>query len=258
MFCPNCGAEIEEGVKFCTHCGSRIVVPEPEPAAAPELSPEPPKAEPVVVPPVAPAMPAQKRPRLILALLLTALALGPFLNDLISVLRRMAQLMFDRVFFYEIAMYYGEVLLFVAALFLFLELAARYPKGKRPVLGGIALLCMVFFCVLNVAGSLTLSARALWRWPRIGLVICLIAVAVLLFVAALRAFMNKRFAVVGGIGAGFYVLYELIILIDNSASYFSRATSSPEILFSLIVPVLFDLFFGLALLIYTLRFRPKA
>lgn len=70
MFCTNCGAQVPDGSKFCTHCGSPIAAapapapapvppapaPEPvapsapEPAPAPEPTPAPPVPEPVPAP----------------------------------------------------------------------------------------------------------------------------------------------------------------------------------------------------------------
>ena len=34
-FCPNCGARLTEGVKFCTECGTKVAVPAPAPAPEP-------------------------------------------------------------------------------------------------------------------------------------------------------------------------------------------------------------------------------
>lgn len=57
MFCTNCGAQVPDGSKFCTHCGSPIAAaPAPAPAPVPPApAPEPvvpsaPAPEPVVTP----------------------------------------------------------------------------------------------------------------------------------------------------------------------------------------------------------------
>ena len=46
MFCPNCGKEAPDGMKFCSACGAKIAAPqafdpEPEPIPEPEPVPEP-------------------------------------------------------------------------------------------------------------------------------------------------------------------------------------------------------------------------
>lgn len=54
MFCTNCGAQVPDGSKFCTSCGSPIAAaPAPAPAPVPS-APEPPAPEPVVTPAPAP------------------------------------------------------------------------------------------------------------------------------------------------------------------------------------------------------------
>lgn len=54
MFCTNCGAQVPDGSKFCTHCGSPIAA---APAPAPAPVPPAPAPEPVV-PPVPEPVPA--------------------------------------------------------------------------------------------------------------------------------------------------------------------------------------------------------
>ena len=57
MFCTNCGAQVPDGSKFCTHCGSPIAAaPAPAPAPVPPApAPEPaPVPEPVATPAPAP------------------------------------------------------------------------------------------------------------------------------------------------------------------------------------------------------------
>ena len=58
MFCTNCGAQVPDGSKFCTHCGSPIAAaPAPAPAPVPPApAPEPASApEPVATPTPEPA-----------------------------------------------------------------------------------------------------------------------------------------------------------------------------------------------------------
>ena len=73
MFCTNCGAQVPDGSKFCTHCGSPIAAapapaPAPEPPApAPEPAPVPepvatPTPEPVVPPAPVPPAPVPPAP----------------------------------------------------------------------------------------------------------------------------------------------------------------------------------------------------
>lgn len=51
-FCPNCGAPISEGVKFCMECGTKIALPEPSAPAEVTAEPPAPPVQPVYEPPV--------------------------------------------------------------------------------------------------------------------------------------------------------------------------------------------------------------
>ncbi|MBQ4066785.1 MAG: zinc ribbon domain-containing protein, partial [Clostridia bacterium] len=53
MFCPNCNQQLEDGTKFCVHCGTKI--PDEAPVAEPAPAAEP---APVAEAPVAEAAPA--------------------------------------------------------------------------------------------------------------------------------------------------------------------------------------------------------
>ncbi len=39
--CQNCGAQVEESVKFCPKCGAAFAIPAPQPAPAPVPAPQP-------------------------------------------------------------------------------------------------------------------------------------------------------------------------------------------------------------------------
>ena len=65
MFCTNCGAQVPDGSKFCTHCGSPIAA---APAPAPAPVPSAPAPEPVVTPAPAPEpIPAPPMPEQVAA-----------------------------------------------------------------------------------------------------------------------------------------------------------------------------------------------
>ena len=247
MYCPNCGAQTEESAKFCPNCGAPIAASAPEPAPEPAPVFEQPAA------PVAPIAPGRKRPTLFLALLFAALAVGPFLENACSVLFRLIGYGVGGYSFYDFTLLIGELLLFLSALFLIIELGACYPKGRRPVCGALAMLFLTEYGVLRLLGALTLPSRVVLRWPRNVLTVVILIVAVFCLLAAIRAFANKRFAAVGSIGAIFYLIHESIVLADYLRSYRTSASMT----FDRLVWEVFYLFFGLALLLYALRFRPK-
>ena len=43
MFCPNCGAQVEDGTAFCSNCGAKIEAAQPQNVVQPEsqVQPEP-------------------------------------------------------------------------------------------------------------------------------------------------------------------------------------------------------------------------
>ena len=259
MFCQNCSAVLEEGVKFCPGCGARMETPapvEPKPAAPVEPKPAAPvyqqPAAPVYRPIGAPVVKAEKKRTVpVAALLFTALAIG---------VRGFLQLFThaDRLGFWNSLTFFTYLLLFLSALFLLLCLAKELPEGKRPVLGGIALLFVCFACAL-AAGSYMTGGRGMFRWPRIAYLICYLVCAVLFLISAIIALSNHRFAVVGMIGAIVYILLQILIMSVDIAARSKRLTMGYtffELLQVSIMPVLSRVFYGIALLIFSLQFRP--
>ena len=61
MFCTNCGAQVPDGSKFCTHCGSPIAAA-PAPAPAPVPPAPAPEPEPVATPTPEPVVPSAPEP----------------------------------------------------------------------------------------------------------------------------------------------------------------------------------------------------
>ena len=162
MYCQNCGAVLEESVKFCQNCGAPAEAPkqfEPEPApvepkpAEPVYQPVKPVYQPVepVYQPAAPAYmpvntippkPEARRSVAVAAILFAALAIGSFLQSAVSLSRYLEMIGGPdiRLTFYDLSIFFSALLLFLSALFLIISIAKELPDGKRPVLGGIALL----------------------------------------------------------------------------------------------------------------------
>jgi len=65
MFCPSCGKELPEGVKFCPACGTGLAARGSAPEAAPVQEPiyTPPVQEPVYTPPVQQPQPVYQQPQ---------------------------------------------------------------------------------------------------------------------------------------------------------------------------------------------------
>lgn len=261
MYCPNCGAEVPEGVKFCPNCGSLVEPPkpaDPEPQKPAAPAPEPQKAPGCE----APVVPEKKRKVPLGALIFAALAIGPFLNNAITGIRDLVSMIMvrDPSGFIRSASFFGAVLLFLAALFLIICLVRQIPNGKRPVLGGIALLLVSLASVYYVFGYLAIAGRALTRWPTLAYLICYIVCTVLFLICAILAFADKRFAALGLIAALVYLALHVLILIYSAIPYFRRTDVFAQELFNSILPLfashLCHFFFGIALLLFSLKFRP--
>ena len=41
MFCPNCGAQVEDGTAFCSNCGAKIEAAQPQNVVQPESQVQP-------------------------------------------------------------------------------------------------------------------------------------------------------------------------------------------------------------------------
>lgn len=240
MYCTNCGAQNPNGVKFCMNCGEPIVPPEP-------------------TAPVQTSAPAENRRVAFGALLLAALAIGPFLNAAISGIRNGIQSLSypDSLVLLNMSGFFSGALLFVSALFLLLCLVRQLPEGKRPVFGGMALLFVSIACAYYVIGYLTAAGRFVFRWPTVAYLICYLACAVLFLIGAILAFRNKRFAVVGLIGAIVYLALHILILSNDVSSYLRRDV--PDMLLIALPSILARLsyiFYAIALMIFSLKFRP--
>ncbi len=278
MYCQNCGAVLEEGVRFCQNCGAPAEAPkqfEPEPApveskpAEPVYQPVKPVYQPVepVYQPAAPAYmpvntippkPEARRSVAVAAIIFAALAIGSFLQSAVSLSRYLGMIGGPdiRLTFYDLSIFFSALLLFLSALFLIISIAKELPDGKRPALGGIALLFLSLAFGFFVF-QYTIGSRVL-RWPIIAYTICYAVSAILFLVAAILAFANKRFAVLGLIGAIFYIALQILIMVYNLVMR-KHTPGYPvtEIIVSEILPYVLRIFFGIALMIFSLKFRPR-
>ena len=260
MFCSNCGAEISDSVKFCTNCGAHVEPPKPaDPEQQKPIEHAPESSKPVEPAPVS----KEKKSKVPLgALLFAALAIGPFLNNAITSIRELVSvfMMRDPFVFYQSAPFFSSVLLFLAALFLLLCIVKQLPAGKRPVLGGIALLLVTLACAYYVFGYLAIGGRVLTRWPMLAYLIGYSLCMILFLICAILALANKRFAVLGLIAALVYLALHLLILTYSGIPYFRRTDVFVQELFNAILPLfashLCHFFFGIALLLFSLKFRP--
>lgn len=262
MYCQKCGAVLNAGDKFCTSCGAPISAPS-RPSAPAHAKP----AAPVYAKPAAPvytpigtiAPKAEKRRSVsIAAILFASFATGSFLQNAVSACRYFGYIGDSgfRNAFYGLSIIFSALLLFLSALFLLISIAKELPDGKRPVLGGIALL----FLSLAFGFSLIqyMIGTRITRWPNFAYAICFALSSLSFLVAAILAFANKRFAVPGLIGAIFYIVLQVLMVVCN-LSMRPRMPGYPvtEIIVSDILPYLLRIFYGVSLMIFSLKFRPQ-
>ena len=260
MYCQKCGAVLNAGDKFCTSCGAPISAPA-RPSAPAHAKP----AAPVYAKPAAPVYtpigtipPKPEARRSVAAILFAALAIGSFLQNAVSACRYFGYIGDSgfRNAFHGLSIIFSALLLFLSALFLLISIAKELPDGKRPALGGIALL----FLSLAFGFSLIqyMIGTRITRWPIIAYTICYALSAILFLVAAILAFANRRFAVPGLIGAIFYIALQILMMVYNLvARKHTPGYPVTEIIVSEILPYLLRIFFGIALMIFSLKFRPQ-
>ena len=256
MYCQKCGAVLDSDARFCTSCGAPIPAPA-QPKQSFYQQPAATEYEKVAAPVYAPK--TEKRHTVSLAaMLFAALAIGPFLQNAISLSRYLWMIGGSdiRLTFYDLSIFFSGLLLFLSALFLIISIAKELPDGKRPALGGIALL------FLSIALGLYVFQYALGnritRWPFVAYTICYAVSSILFLVAAILAFSNKRFAVLGLIGAIFYIALQILIMVYNLVMRkYTPGYPVTEIIVSEILPYVLRIFFGIALMIFSLKFRPR-
>ena len=256
MYCQKCGAVLDSDARFCTSCGAPIPAPA-QPKQSLYQQPAATEYEKVAAPVYAPK--TEKRHAVSLAaMLFAALAIGSFLQSAVSLSRYLGMIGGPdiRLMFYDFSIFFSALLLFLSALFLIISIAKELPDGKRPVLGGIALLFLSLAFGFFVF-QYTIGSRVL-RWPIIAYTICYTVSAILFLVAAILAFANKRFAVLGLIGAIFYIALQILMMVYNLVVR-KHAPGYPvtEIIVSEILPCVLRIFFGIALMIFSLKFRPR-
>lgn len=218
MFCKHCGAQIPDDVKFCTSCGTKLdATVQPVKTAAQTKG----KAL------IAPAILA------ILSMLYMCYAFGNlgiimFKYDIFNVS------IFGTLF--------GDILLIVAALFVFLYCIAQAPKGKASLFG-IACLLIAVQLALSIASVLIqpLMMRAHVRastadssvYSMIVTWSFNLAVIVLLVIEAVGAFKGKINKPVGIIAACVMILRNVL----NSVQSLRTFAGVIGIVFGLLLPV---------------------
>ena len=224
MYCPNCGAEVNEGAGFCPNCGAAIAAePQQEPVFAAPVAPE-----------AAPAAPAQRKPLIVPAILAAAAALLLLIGG-VNGLRNIAR--YARLNPQQlpsmIQSVVGTVLYLTAAICAVLFCLLQYRKNKASLLG-LSCLAIVFAELFSILFTMafTLVRTTVRRaivpavsssvsntviFSLIGMLIGFGMIVVFL-IAAIGAFRGKVKKPVLIVGAVLMLLAQLVSVLMTAAS----------------------------------------
>lgn len=222
MYCPYCGAFLEEGVKFCPNCGVSL-----SEQGLTGLQNESAVSSPLYEQPVVPAA-APRSKRLIAPAIVAIVSAGQMLilwAANFEFISKLAGGLSNKRFFVSnlyilIRLSIGPLLSALAGVFLFLFGVVQYRKGKTSFLGLSCLMALFSFIlallsypiVAAEAISAEISNRLESIFSGVGLVnlILDIAISVLLLICAIGAFMRKPNKIVLIVTGSLLMLHEVI------------------------------------------------
>lgn len=218
MFCQKCGADIPDGVKYCTSCGA------PVSAAVNTVPIEPPDRTGTLAP---------DNKRMLVPAILAIVGAGltfilwiinwTHLPNLVSIVR------YEPYYAYTIfRMLTGPLATAAAGVFLFLFGLIQYRRGKTSMLGlsmlmlliayGISLLSFPTLFIVRLASGRANEIRYLFNGTNVLYMLFDTAIFVLLLICMRNAFKGKINKILQIVTAGLMLTLELIIMIDSVRS----------------------------------------
>ena len=267
-FCTECGAKRPDAAPQQPVYQQPVYQQPQQPAYQPPVYQQP--QQPMYQQPVyqqpqrAPEAPAKKNPSLVACIILAAAALGVYLSalPLTNYLKNYIE-MAEYAFRSSHSPYIADTLLmpvlfilFVLACLFMMIASIKGRSGKKPVLAGMAMLLLSFFCIIYVAlpalEALTadVSLKYVYRNIPSNMVfyyVFLATLAVMLFIAAITAFAGLRNRVFMIIAGAMFIFFAFFFIVIGSSP-------KADFIVGRVVP---RALLGLAILLFGILFRAK-
>ena len=255
MYCPNCGAQLQEGMKFCTNCGAKVQAPVPD--AQPI---EQPTTQPSVKPTTQPT--ARRRPKLIVPAVFAAVAAVLYAVILcISVYTTLPELKvsvgISTVQLSAVREMLNPMCLAAAAVLAFLFCVWQYKEGGTSLFAVSCLIIVLYFGLGLLVQGLTLidfgNPSRVIRTPDISIGMSGALRFLFLYGSGFALFLIEMiFAFRDRIIRKIGIFSGIVLMIMGGIRYseFDQSIRSAAELFA-------PIFFGVAVLLIAVLWRPK-